>query len=156
MDQLLILISFALYLILLFVIGWKAYRRTSDLGEFILGGRRLGGWVAALSAGASDMSGWLLLGLPGYAYLNGVESVWLSVGLLVGTWLNWRIVAARLRLYSKLSGDSITLPAFFKNRFKDESGLLQSVSALFILLFFLFYTSSGLVAGGKLFESVFD
>ncbi len=155
MHQSLILFSFALYMILVFFIGWRAYKRTSDLGDFILGGRRLGGWVAALSAGASDMSGWLLLGLPGYAYLSGVESVWLSVGLLLGTWLNWRIVAARLRAYSKIAGDSITLPSFFKNRFKDESGLLQAFSAFFILLFFLFYTSSGLVAGGKLFESVF-
>ena len=155
MDQILILLSFSLYLAIVFIIGWRAYRRTSDLGDFILGGRRLGSWVAALSAGASDMSGWLLLGLPGYAYLSGIESIWLAGGLLVGTWLNWKIVAARLRVYSSISGDSITLPAFFSNRFKDDSGLLQLVSAIFILLFFLFYTSSGLVAGGKLFESVF-
>jgi len=155
MDQILILLSFSLYLAIVFIIGWRAYRRTSDLGDFILGGRRLGSWVAALSAGASDMSGWLLLGLPGYAYLSGIESIWLAGGLLVGTWLNWKIVAARLRVYSSISGDSITLPAFFCNRFKDDSGLLQLVSAIFILLFFLFYTSSGLVAGGKLFESVF-
>jgi len=155
MDQILILLSFSLYLTVVFIIGWRAYRRTSDLGDFILGGRRLGSWVAALSAGASDMSGWLLLGLPGYAYLSGIESIWLAGGLLVGTWLNWKIVAARLRVYSSISGDSITLPAFFSNRFKDDSGLLQLVSAIFILLFFLFYTSSGLVAGGKLFESVF-
>ncbi len=155
MDQILILFSFALYLLVVFVIGWKAYKKTADLGDFILGGRRLGGWAAALSAGASDMSGWLLLGLPGYAYLSGIESIWLAGGLLAGTWLNWRVVATRLRAYSKISGDSITLPSFFNNRFRDDSGLLQLVSAGFILLFFLFYTSSGLVAGGKLFESVF-
>jgi len=155
MDQILILFSFVLYLAVVFAIGWMAFKKTSDLGDFILGGRRLGSWVAALSAGASDMSGWLLLGLPGYAYLSGIESIWIAGGLLVGTWLNWRIVAARLRAYSHISGDAITLPAFFNNRFKDSSGLLQLVSALFILLFFLFYTSSGLVAGGKLFESVF-
>jgi sodium/proline symporter len=155
MDQTLILLSFSLYLAVLFIIGWKAYSRTSDLGDFVLGGRRLGSWVAALSAGASDMSGWLLLGLPGYAYLSGIESVWLAGGLLAGTWLNWRLVAARLRAYSSIAGDSITLPAFFGNRFRDDSGLLQLVSAVFILMFFLFYTSSGLVAGGKLFETVF-
>jgi sodium/proline symporter len=137
------------------LIGWYAYRRTSDLSDFILGGRRLGSWVAALSAGASDMSGWLLLGLPGYAYLAGLESLWLGVGLLIGTWLNWRIVAARLRIYSAHAGDALTLPAFFTHRFRDESGLLRIISAFFILLFFLFYTSSGLVAGGKLFEATF-
>ncbi len=155
MDQLLIFISFILYLLVVFFIGWQAFKKTSNLGDFILGGRRLGSWAAALSAGASDMSGWLLLGLPGYAYLSGMESIWLAGGLLVGTWLNWKVVAARLRIYSHISGDSITLPAFFSQRFKDDTGLLQLVSALFILLFFLFYTSSGLVAGGKLFEAVF-
>jgi len=155
MDNYLIIFSFSLYLLVVFFIGWRAYKNTSDLGDFILGGRRLGSWVAALSAGASDMSGWLLLGLPGYAYLSGMESIWLAGGLLLGTWLNWKLVAARLRSYSHIAGDAITLPAFFNNRFKDSSGVLQLVSAVFILLFFLFYTSSGLVAGGKLFESVF-
>jgi sodium/proline symporter len=101
------------------------------------------------------MSGWLLLGLPGYAYLSGMESIWLAGGLLFGTWLNWRIVAARLRIYSERAGNALTLPEYLSNRFEDSSGLIRIVSALFILLFFLFYTSSGLVAGGKLFESVF-
>jgi sodium/proline symporter len=137
------------------LIGGYAYRRTTGLSDFILGGRSLGSWVAALSAGASDMSGWLLLGLPGYAYAAGLESVWLGLGLLVGTWLNWRIVAARLRSYSAQAGDALTLPAFFAQRFRDGSGLLRVISAGFILLFFLFYTSSGLVAGGKLFEATF-
>jgi len=147
--------TFFAYLAGMFLIGWYAYRRTSSLSDFILGGRSLGSWVTALSASASDMSGWLLLGLPGYAYLAGLESIWLGIGLLVGTWLNWRILATRLRVYSEMAGNALTLPAFFSQRFRDESGLLRILSAFFILLFFLFYTASGLVAGGKLFETVF-
>jgi len=155
-NQIIISITFFAYLASMFLIGWYAYRRTSNLSDFILGGRSLGSWVTALSAGASDMSGWLLLGLPGYAYLAGLESIWLGIGLLVGTWLNWRILAARLRIYSEIAGNALTLPAFFSQRFRDESGLLRILSAFIILLFFLFYTASGLVAGGKLFEAVFD
>jgi sodium/proline symporter len=111
--------------------------------------------VTALSAAASDMSGWLLLGLPGYAYAAGLEAGWIALGLLLGTYCNWRIIAKRLRIYSEQVGDALTLPSFFAKRFEDGHYLLQSVSAVFILLFFLFYTSSGLVAGGKLFETVF-
>jgi sodium/proline symporter len=138
------------------LIGYLAYRRTKNLSDYILGGRRLGSWVAAISACASDMSGWLLLGLPGYAYAAGLEAGWIALGLLVGTYFNWRLVAARLRQYSVIAGDSQTLPEFFEQRFCDETRLLRIVSAIFILLFFLFYTSSGLVAGGKLFNAVFD
>jgi len=137
-------------------IGYLAWRRTKNLSDYILGGRRLGSWVTAMSASASDMSGWLLLGLPGYAYAAGMEAGWIALGLLVGTYFNWRLVAARLRHYSVIAGDSQTLPEFFENRFHDETRLLRTVSAIFILLFFLFYTSSGLVAGGKLFNAVFD
>jgi sodium/proline symporter len=154
-DQIVISLTFFVYLLALLAIGWAAYKWTRDLGDFILGGRRLGCWTAALSAGASDMSGWLLLGLPGFAYLSGVESIWLAAGLLAGTWLNWRIMAAPLRHYSEIAGNSLTIPAFLSRRFRDNSGLIQAVAASFILLFFVFYTSSGLVAGGKLFESVF-
>jgi sodium/proline symporter len=154
-DTLTIGVTFALYLTLMLGIGYVAWRRTRNLSDFILGGRSLGSWVTALSASASDMSGWLLLGLPGYAYLSGLESLWLAGGLLVGTWLNWRLVAARLREASEKAGNALTLPEYLSNRFDDRSGLIRVVSALFILLFFLFYTSSGLVAGGKLFEAVF-
>jgi sodium/proline symporter len=153
--ELLIGLTFVVYLLVILIIGVIAWRRTRDLADFVLGGRRLGSWVAALSASASDMSGWLLLGLPGYAYVAGLESFWLAFGLLLGTWLNWRLVAARLRLASEAAGDALTLPQYFANRFHDESGLIRVVSSLFVLLFFLFYTSSGLVAGGKLFEAVF-
>lgn len=154
-DELTIALTFAAYLALMLGIGLFAWRRTTDLADFVLGGRRLGSWTAALSASASDMSGWLLLGLPGYAYASGLESFWLAAGLLAGTWLNWRLMAARLRVYSELTGNALTLPEFFARRFRDDSGLLRVIAAVFILLFFLFYTSSGLVAGGKLFESVF-
>lgn len=147
--------TFTIYLALMLAIGVYAYRRTANSSDYFLGGRSLGPWPAALSAGASDMSGWLLLGLPGYAFSSGLESIWLGAGLLIGTWLNWLLVAKRLRTYSIEADDSLTLPEFFANRFEDKSNLLQVISAFFILLFFLFYTSSGLVAGGKLFETVF-
>lgn len=148
-------ITFLLYIVMMLAIGYIAYKRTTNLSDYILGGRSLGPLPSALSAGASDMSGWLLLGLPGYAYAAGYEAIWIAVGLLAGTWLNWLFVARRLRTYSLSAGDSLTLPSFFENRFRDKSRVLRVVSAFFILLFFLFYTSAGLVAGGKLFETVF-
>ena len=147
-------ITFFLYLGLMLWIGLWAYKKTNNLSDYILGGRTLGPWPSALSAGASDMSGWLLLGMPGYAYVAGWEASWLGLGLFMGTYLNWLIVAPRLRVYSQLAGDSLTLPQYFSNRFNDKMAI-RVISAFFILLFFLFYTSSGLVAGGKLFESVF-
>lgn len=147
--------TFILYLIGMLAIGFYAYKRTANSSDYFLGGRSLGPWPAALSAGASDMSGWLLLGLPGYAYAAGLESIWIAVGLFIGTWLNWLICARRLRTYSIEAEDSLTIPEFLARRFDDDSKLLQTISAFFILLFFLFYTSSGLVAGGKLFETVF-
>ncbi|RZQ13468.1 sodium/proline symporter PutP [Vibrio vulnificus] len=146
--------TFIAYLILMVAIGVYAYKKTSSSSDYFLGGRSLGPWPAALSAGASYMSGWLLLGLPGYAYAAGIESFWLAGGLLVGTWANWLVSAKRLRTYS-IQTDALTLPEFLSRRFDDKSKLIQTISAFFILLFFLFYTSSGLVAGGKLFETVF-
>ncbi|AOM01821.1 sodium/proline symporter PutP [Cobetia marina] len=150
-----ILITFAVYLAVMLGIGLLAYKRTSNMSDYILGGRSLGPWTSAISAGASDMSGWLLLGLPGAAYLSGLSAAWIGIGLLAGTWLNWLIVAKRLRIYSFVASDSLTLPDYFEKRFRDNSKMLRVISAVFILLFFLFYTSSGLVAGGKLFETVF-
>ncbi|EGR0129274.1 sodium/proline symporter PutP [Vibrio vulnificus] len=146
--------TFIAYLLLMVAIGVYAYKKTSSSSDYFLGGRSLGPWPAALSAGASDMSGWLLLGLPGYAYAAGIESFWLAGGLLVGTWANWLVSAKHLRTYS-IQTDALTLPEFLSRRFDDKSKLIQTISAFFILLFFLFYTSSGLVAGGKLFETVF-
>lgn len=149
-----VIITFIIYLAMMLGVGIMAYRRTQNLSDFILGGRQLGPWTTALSAGASDMSGWLLMGLPGAAYVSGMSSLWIGIGLFIGTWTNWQIVARRLRVYS-YETDSLTVPGFFAARFHDQGHLLRLVSAGFILLFFLFYTSSGLVAGGKLFETVF-
>lgn len=146
--------TFIAYLLSMLAIGYMAYIRTSNSTDYFLGGRSLGPWPAALSAGASDMSGWLLLGLPGYAYAAGIEAFWLAGGLLIGTWANWLISSKRLRTYS-ITTESLTIPDFLARRFDDGSKLIQTISAFFILLFFLFYTSSGLVAGGKLFETVF-
>ncbi len=148
-------LTFIVYLVVVLAIGVIAWRRTADLKDYILGGRRLGRLVTALSAQASDMSGWLLLGLPGYAYLAGLESVWLVAGLLTGTWLNWRFTARRLREATESYGDAITLPEYLQRRFADPSGGLRLLSAAVVLIFFTFYTASGLVAGGKLFEEVF-
>ncbi len=148
-------ISFGIYLIFMIGIGWYFYSRTKNLSDYVLGGRGLNAWVTSLSAQASDMSGWLLLGLPGYAYLVGLESVWLASGLIVGTYINWKFIAKRLRKYTQIAGNSITLPVFFENRFRDKRGILRVLSALFIIIFFLLYTSSGFVAGAKLFNTVF-
>jgi sodium/proline symporter len=136
-------------------LGWLAYKRTEKLADYILGGRRLGPWTTALSAGASDMSGWLLLGLPGLAFVKGWSSLFMAGGLLVGTAVNWYLISHRLRVFSLHFGDALTLPAFFEKRFGATSHGLRWVAALWILIFFTIYTSAGLVAGGKLFESVF-
>ena len=146
---------FFIYLAGMLLIGFIALRRTNDLSDYFLGGRKLNFFTTALSAGASDMSGWLLLGLPGYAYVAGYEAGWIVLGLLIGTYINWKYVAEKLRINTAKYGDSITLSEYFENRFSDHSRLLRIATAIFILIFFLFYTSSGLVAGGKLFNSVF-
>ncbi|GAB3090927.1 sodium/proline symporter PutP [Aestuariicella hydrocarbonica] len=143
------------YLLLMLSIGVYASRRTNNAADYFLGGRSLGPWPSALSAGASDMSGWLLLGLPGYAYLAGIEAFWLAGGLLLGTYCNWLFLAKRLRVYSVCANESLTLPEFFANRFDGDNKHLRLISSVFIVLFYLFYTSAGLVAGGKLFETVF-
>ncbi|WP_099157690.1 sodium/proline symporter PutP [Virgibacillus ndiopensis] len=153
-----VLITFLVYLVGMLVIGLIMYFRTKNLSDYVLGGRGLGPGVAALSAGASDMSGWLLLGLPGAIYTSGFGGAfggWMAIGLAVGAYLNWQFVAKRLRVYTEVSNDSITLPDFLENRFKDKSHVLRVISALVILLFFTFYTSSGMVAGATLFEASF-
>jgi sodium/proline symporter len=150
-----ILTTFAIYLAGMLTLGFVAYRATRNLPDYILGGRRLSGAVAALSAGASDMSGWLLLGLPGAVYAAGLNQVWIAVGLTIGAYLNWQFVAARLRRYTELARDSLTLPDFLENRFHDETHLLRVCSALVILFFFTVYTSAGLVGGAILFERSF-
>lgn len=155
-DSQLIFITFSGYLLLMLGIGIIAWKRTTSMSDYILGGRKLGRWTTAISAGASDMSGWLLLGLPGYAYLAGLEAIWIAVGLFVGTACNWYLVAPRLRVDTEKLHDALTIPEYLEHRFGDGTHRLRLLSALIILLFYFFYTSSGLVAGGKLFEAVFS
>jgi sodium/proline symporter len=149
------LITFIVYFIFLLGIGFYFYRRSASIEDYLLGGRGMGSWVTALSAQASDMSGWLLMGLPGAIYLGGMGKTWIAIGLFAGTVLNWKLVAARLRIYTEKT-DAITLPCFFEQRFGDPTGLLRIISAIIILIFFTIYASSGLVAAGKLFESTFE
>ncbi len=155
MENLNIIITFAAYLIFMLLVGAHFYKKNESLSDYLIGDRQLNKWVTSMSAQASDMSGWLLLGLPGYAYLQGLEAVWIALGLGIGTYLNWKFVAEKLRRYTELAGNAITLPDYFANRFNDRSKSLRVLSALFILVFFLIYTASGFVAGAKLFESVF-
>jgi len=147
--------TFAVYLTVILLMAWVAYRRTTNLSDFILGGRSLNSWVTALAAQASDMSGWLLMGLPGFAYLAGLEASWMVAGLLIGTYLNWKLVAQRLREATEKLNDALTLPDYFERRFKDHSRMLRLIAGAFVLFFFTLYTSSGFVAGGKLFEALF-
>lgn len=147
--------TFAVYLGIILLMAVIAYRRTTNLSDFILGGRSLSSWVTALAAQASDMSGWLLMGLPGLAYLAGLEAGWMAAGLLVGTYLNWKWIAQRLRQATEAFGNALTLPDYFERRFSDDTRLLRLISGVFVLFFFALYTSSGFVAGGRLFEALF-
>lgn len=149
------LITFIVYIIAMVAIGLVAYRSTNNFSDYILGGRRLGSFVTGLSAGASDMSGWLLMGLPGAVYFGGISGAWIAIGLTIGAYLNWLFVAGRLRVQTEHFGNALTLPDFFTNRFEDKSRLLRIFSALVILIFFTIYCSSGIVAGARLFESTF-
>lgn len=150
-----VLVSFSLYMILMVGIGFYFYFRTDDLSDYVLGGRGLGPGVTALSAGASDMSGWLLLGLPGMMYSQGIVGAWIAVGLIIGAYINWHYVAKPLRVYTHHLNDSITIPDYFSNRFEDSGNSLRLVTAIVILIFYTLYTSSGLVGGAKLFEATF-
>lgn len=150
------IITFLIYSIGMLLIGLWTYKRTSSLSDYILGGRGLNSWVAALSAQASDFSGWLLLGLPGAVYASGLNGMWIGVGLAIGAYLNWQFIARRLRSYTERANDSLTLSEFFENRFRDKTYLLRVISAVFILIFYMIYVASGLVASGKLFVEIFD
>ena len=148
-------ITFGIYLLAMLGIGWAGYRATTNLSDYILGGRSLGSFVTALSAGASDMSGWLLMGLPGAIFVAGISESWIAIGLVVGAYLNWLFVAGRLRVQTEHNGNALTLPDYFTNRFEDNSRILRIFSALVILVFFTIYCASGVVAGARLFESTF-
>ena len=150
-----LLVTFAAYMLLMVGIGFWAWRRTRTFDDYILGGRSLGSFVTAMSAGASDMSGWLLMGLPGALYLGGASEAWIAFGLILGAWANWRFVAGPLRLYTERTQNALTLPDYFSHRFADDGRVLRVVAALVILVFFAIYCASGIVAGARLFESVF-
>lgn len=151
------LISIGLYMLLMILIGLYSYKKsTSNSDEFLIGGRKMGAAVTALSAGAADMSGWLLMGLPGAMYLSGLSASWIAIGLTIGAFLNYVIVAPRLRVYTEVAKNAITLPVFFENRFHDKTQLLKIASSVLILVFFTLYTSAGMVSGGRLFESAFN
>ncbi|WP_129669476.1 sodium/proline symporter PutP [Phytoactinopolyspora endophytica] len=150
-----IVTTFVVYLIAMVAIGIWVYRRTHSFTDFALGGRKLNAPTAALSAQASDMSGWLLLGLPGAVYAAGIGATWIAVGLAVGTYLNWKFVAPRLRTYTERAKDAVSLSAYLEERFEDRTRMLRIVSAAVIVVFFTVYVASGLVAGGVLFEEMF-
>ncbi|WP_027710628.1 sodium/proline symporter PutP [Dickeya chrysanthemi] len=150
-----LLVTFLVYIFGMVLIGLMAYRATHNFGDYILGGRRMGSVVTALSAGASDMSGWLLMGLPGAVFLSGISESWIAIGLTIGAYLNWTWVAGRLRVHTEVNHNALTLPDYFSHRFEDKSKLLRVISALVILVFFTIYCASGIVAGARLFESTF-
>ncbi|HET9844003.1 MAG TPA: sodium:proline symporter, partial [Gammaproteobacteria bacterium] len=150
--SILTIIAFCAYLLVVVIIALTAYFVTKNLSDFVLGGRSLGGPVAALSAGASDMSAWLLLGLPGAVFSFGLNQIWLPIGLTIGAYISWRILAKPLRLFSEIAQDSLTVPAYLDNRFFDRSGIIRISLALITLTFFAFYTASGLVAAAMLMQ----
>ena len=154
-NIIIVLIAFAFYLLLMIFVGAYYSSRTKSNADYFLGNRGLNGWVAALSAQASDMSGWLLMGLPGAIYLSGTGQIWIAVGLFIGTVLNWLFIASRLRRYTIRANNSLTLPQYFKNRFHDDSNRLLAISSVIIVIFFLVYTAASLAAGGKLFFTIF-
>lgn len=148
-------VTFAVYLITVLLIGVAAYYATHNFGDYILGGRRLGGFVTGMSAGASDMSGWLLMGLPGAVYAAGLCEIWIAIGLTIGAYLNWLFVAGRLRTHTEYNNNALTLPEYFAHRFGEYEKALKVISATIILFFFTIYCSSGIVAGARLFENLF-
>lgn len=149
-------ITFFIYILAMIGIGFYAYKSTKDLSDYILGGRSLGSVVTALSAGASDMSGWLLMGLPGAIFIAGISESWIAIGLTLGAYLNWLFVAGRLRMFTEKANDALTLPDYFQGRFDDKSRLLKIFAAIIILFFFVIYCASGVVASARLFESTFN
>ena len=153
-KQIIILVAFCVYMLLMILIGTLSAKNKNN-EDYFLGGRGLGSWTAALSAQASDMSGWLLMGLPGAIYIAGTGEVWIAIGLLIGTILNWYLVARRLRKYTIVSNNSLTIPSFFENRFHDKTGILKIAASLIIIVFFAVYTASAFSSGAKLFANVF-
>ena len=147
--------TFIVYIFAMIVIGLYAARSTSSLKDYVLGGRSLGKVITGLSAGASDMSGWLLMGLPGALYVAGISQAWIAIGLTIGSWCNWKFVAARLRSFTQNASDALTLPDYFSARLKDKMRITAVISAFVILIFFVVYCASGMVSGARLFEQTF-
>lgn len=154
MDIRSITIILALYILIIYTVGFIANKYTRNISDFILGGRRLSAPFVALGAGASDMSGWLLLAMPGAIFVGGVKALWLPIGLAVGAYLNWSFIAKRLRIYTEIANDSLTIPAYFKNRFKSTSPALNLISSIVILIFFTAYSSAGFISGALLLNVV--
>ena len=155
MDML-VLLAFIIYFIVVLGVGFYFYNKTHNMSDYVLGGRDMNPYVTAMSAQASDMSGWLLMGLPGSIYLFGMGQIWIGIGLAIGSYLAWLFVAKRLRKYSEKCNNSLTVPVFFSNRFRDDMGYIRVVTGVAILFFFTIYVASGFVAGGKLFNLVFS
>lgn len=149
------IVSLVIYLLIMLAIGYWSYLKTASLSDYMLAERGLGPWVTALSAGASDMSSWMVMALPGTIYTQGLSGAWLAIGLTIGAYINYVVVAPRLRVYTETANDSITIPDFLENRFADRTNSLRLISGLFILVFFTLYVNSGMVGGGKLFQSAF-
>ena len=148
-------ITFILYIMIIFSIGLYSYFQTKKVSDYMLGGRSLSAPIAALGAGASDMGSWLLLALPGAFMVSGFNQIWLPLGLTIGAFVNWGVIAKRLRIYTEIAEDSITIPAYFENRFHDKSGVIRSLTAIVQSIFFTIYTAAGFVSGGVLFSSMF-
>jgi len=154
-DSFWLVLAIVLYFGVMVAIGFYSWRKTTKYDDYVLGDRGLGPLVAGISAGASDMSGWLLMGLPGALFVAGMSELWIVIGLFIGTWANWKWIAPRLRSYTEVAKNSITLPSFFENRTHDTSRVLRFTSAVIIIFFFTFYVSSGMVSGGRYYESTF-
>ncbi|MFV9924989.1 MAG: sodium/proline symporter PutP [Francisella endosymbiont of Hyalomma scupense] len=148
-------IMFIIYIIIIFSIGIYSYFQTKKVSDYMLGGRSLSAPIAALGAGASDMGSWLLLALPGAFMISGINQIWLPLGLTIGAFINWGVIARRLRIYTEIAKDSITIPAYFENRFHDNKGMIRSLTAVVVVIFFTIYIGAGFVSGGVLFSSMF-
>jgi len=150
-----VLLAFIIYFLIVLGIGYYFYKRTHDMGDYILGGRSMNPYVTAMSAQASDMSSWLLMGLPGAVLLLGLGEAWIGIGLAIGSYLSWLLVAKKLRIHSEVAGNALTVPEFFSNRFKDDRGILRVVAAIIILFFFVIYVASGFKGCGVIFQTIF-
>ena len=155
MSDIYVIIAFVVYALVMLGIGIMSYRKSKSMNDYFIGGRQLGSWTTAISAQASDMSGWLLMGLPGAIFLNGLTESWIAIGLFIGTYLNWKLLASRLRKMSYAAGDAITIPEYFQKRFFTQKPVIRFACAAIIFVFFLVYTASAFSGGAKLFKYLF-